>query len=110
MSKERACHILNQHLGMRKLSALWVPRLLTVDQKHVRMNIFNLLLVQLRELNISVSSMLLLRVTITQRSDQAGNQCAHAFCTSTHLMLGIKLRYFVQVEKELQIMKVVNLY
>ena len=27
MSKERVCHILNQHLGMRKLSARWVPRL-----------------------------------------------------------------------------------
>ena len=25
MSKERVCHILNQHLGMRKLSAPWVP-------------------------------------------------------------------------------------
>ena len=36
MSKERVCHILNEHLGMRKLSARWVPRLLTVDQKHVR--------------------------------------------------------------------------
>ena len=38
MSKERVCHILNQHLDMRKLSARWVPRLLTVDQKLVRMN------------------------------------------------------------------------
>ena len=41
MSKERVCHILNQHLGMRKLSARWVPRLLTVNQKRVRMNISN---------------------------------------------------------------------
>ena len=32
MSKERVCHILNQHLGMRSTeSARWVPRLLTVD-------------------------------------------------------------------------------
>ena len=44
MSKERVYHILNQHLGMRKLSARWVPRLLTVDQKRVRMNISNALL------------------------------------------------------------------
>ena len=29
---------------MRKLSARWVPRLLTVDQKRVRMNISNALL------------------------------------------------------------------
>ncbi|GFX04765.1 histone-lysine N-methyltransferase SETMAR [Trichonephila clavipes] len=29
MSKERVCHILNQHLGMRNLSARWVPRFLT---------------------------------------------------------------------------------
>ena len=33
MSKERVCHILNEHFGMRKLSARWVPRLLTADQK-----------------------------------------------------------------------------
>ena len=46
MSKECVCHILNQHLGMRKLSARWVPRLLTVDQKRVRMNISNALLAQ----------------------------------------------------------------
>ena len=31
---------------MRKLSARWVPRLLTVDQKHVRTNISNALLAQ----------------------------------------------------------------
>ncbi|XP_030760797.1 protein GVQW3-like [Sitophilus oryzae] len=35
ISKERVCHI----LGMRKLSARWVPRLLTLDQKRVGMNI-----------------------------------------------------------------------
>ena len=33
---------------MRKLSARWVPRLLTADQKRVRMNISNALLVQFR--------------------------------------------------------------
>ena len=48
MSKERVCHILNQHLGMRKLSARWAPRLLTVDQKRVRMNISDALLMQFR--------------------------------------------------------------
>ena len=48
MSKERVCHILHQDLGMRKLSAHWVPPLLTLDQKRVRMNISNALLVQLR--------------------------------------------------------------
>ena len=35
MSKERVCHILHQDLGMRKLSARWVPRLLTLDQRAV---------------------------------------------------------------------------
>ncbi|KAK5641804.1 hypothetical protein RI129_010351 [Pyrocoelia pectoralis] len=48
MSKERLCHILNQDLGMGKLSAHWVPRLLTLDQKSVRMNISNALLASFR--------------------------------------------------------------
>ncbi|GFW85952.1 histone-lysine N-methyltransferase SETMAR [Trichonephila clavipes] len=48
MSKERVCHILNQHLGIRKLFAHWMPRLLTLDQKRVRMNISNALLAQFR--------------------------------------------------------------
>ncbi|KAJ0179112.1 hypothetical protein K1T71_004824 [Dendrolimus kikuchii] len=48
MSKERVCHILNHHLDMRKLSARWVPRLLTLDQKRVRMNISNPLLAHFR--------------------------------------------------------------
>ena len=48
MSKERVCHILHEELGMRKLSARWVPRLLTLDQKRVRMNISNALLSQFR--------------------------------------------------------------
>lgn len=38
ISKERACHILTEELGMHKLTAHWVPRLL-VDQKPIRMNI-----------------------------------------------------------------------
>ena len=48
LSKERVCHILNQHLGMRNLSARWVPRLLTVDQKRFRKNIPDALLTQFR--------------------------------------------------------------
>ncbi|GFX52631.1 histone-lysine N-methyltransferase SETMAR [Trichonephila clavipes] len=48
MSKERVCHILKQHAGMRKLLARWVPRLLTLDQKRVRMNISNALLAHFR--------------------------------------------------------------
>ncbi|XP_030749345.1 protein GVQW3-like [Sitophilus oryzae] len=48
ISKERVGHILNQDLGMRKLSACWVPRLLTLDQKPVRMNISNAMLAQFR--------------------------------------------------------------
>ncbi|GFW76988.1 mariner Mos1 transposase [Trichonephila clavipes] len=46
--KKCVCHILNQHLGMRKLSARWMPRLLTLDQKRVRKNISNALLAQFR--------------------------------------------------------------
>ena len=48
MSKERVCHILNQHLDMRKLFARWVPRLLTLDEKRVRMKICRALLAQFR--------------------------------------------------------------
>ncbi|XP_026828418.1 histone-lysine N-methyltransferase SETMAR-like [Ooceraea biroi] len=33
ISSERVHNILHQHLGMKKLFARWVPRLLTVDQK-----------------------------------------------------------------------------
>lgn len=36
ISKERVGHILHEHLHMRKLSARWVPRLLTEDQKRIR--------------------------------------------------------------------------
>ncbi|KAM5158273.1 histone-lysine N-methyltransferase SETMAR-like [Mantella aurantiaca] len=39
MSRERVCHILNEVLGMHKVSARWVPKLLTPDQKLVRMQI-----------------------------------------------------------------------
>src|SRR5436190_23298789 len=44
ISKERVCHILTEELGMRKLTARWVPRLLTLDQKRIRMNISKALL------------------------------------------------------------------
>jgi len=36
MSKDRVGHILHEVLGMRKLSARWVPRLLTADNKRNR--------------------------------------------------------------------------
>ena len=36
MSSEWSYHILTEELGMKKLSARWVPRLLTQDQKHIR--------------------------------------------------------------------------
>ena len=39
--KGRVCHILTAELSMLKLTARWVPRLFTVDQKHIRMNISN---------------------------------------------------------------------
>jgi len=35
-SKDRVCHILHEILGMRKLSAQWVPRLLTWHNKRNR--------------------------------------------------------------------------
>ena len=38
MSHRRVNSILMEDLDMRKLSARWVPRLLTVDQKHTRQN------------------------------------------------------------------------
>lgn len=36
ISKDRVGHILHENLGMRKLSARWVPRLLTADNKRIR--------------------------------------------------------------------------
>ncbi|GFS76258.1 histone-lysine N-methyltransferase SETMAR [Trichonephila clavipes] len=48
LSKERVCHILNQHLGIGKLSTRWVSRLLTLDPIRVRMSISNALLLQFR--------------------------------------------------------------
>jgi histone-lysine N-methyltransferase SETMAR len=44
ISKERVLYILHEELDMRKLSARWVPRLLTMEQKRVRsqMSINNL--------------------------------------------------------------------
>ncbi|XP_039964258.1 protein GVQW3-like [Bactrocera tryoni] len=54
MSKERVCHILNQDLGMRKLSARWVPGLLTLDHKLARMNISSALFGRVAELGASL--------------------------------------------------------
>lgn len=39
ISDERVRNILHEHLHMKKVSARWVPRLLTMDQKVQRMNI-----------------------------------------------------------------------
>lgn len=38
ISHERAHNILHEHLGMRKLTARWVPRFLTIEHKRVRVN------------------------------------------------------------------------
>lgn len=38
ISTERVHNILHKHLDMTKLSARWVPRLLTADQKRIRVN------------------------------------------------------------------------
>lgn len=48
MSQERVCHVLNQNLTMKKLTARWVPRLVTLVQKSVQMNIYNDLLAQFK--------------------------------------------------------------
>jgi len=37
ISRERVEHILHNELGMSKVSARWVPRLLTPNQKHTRL-------------------------------------------------------------------------
>jgi histone-lysine N-methyltransferase SETMAR len=39
ISKERVGYILHEELDMKKLCALWVPRLLTADQKRTRIKI-----------------------------------------------------------------------
>lgn len=39
ISNDTVIRILHDHLGMKKLSARWVPRLLTVDQKRIRVKI-----------------------------------------------------------------------
>ena len=39
ISTERVHHILHEYLDMRKLSARWVPRLLTIDHKRERVTI-----------------------------------------------------------------------
>ena len=37
ISKERVGYILHEEFDMKKLCARWVPRLLTADQKRIRM-------------------------------------------------------------------------
>lgn len=44
ISIKRVCHILTEELNMRKLTMHWVPRLLTANQKRIRMNISKALL------------------------------------------------------------------
>ena len=39
ISTEHVHYVLHEKLHMKKLSARWVPRLLTVDQKRVRQNV-----------------------------------------------------------------------
>lgn len=39
ISKERVCNIVTQELGMKKLSARWVPRLLSLEQKRLRVQL-----------------------------------------------------------------------
>jgi histone-lysine N-methyltransferase SETMAR len=39
ISKERVGYILHEELGMKKLCARWVPRMLTADQKRTRMKV-----------------------------------------------------------------------
>ena len=39
ISKDSVYRILTEELGMRKLCARWVPRLLTPEQKHTRMTV-----------------------------------------------------------------------
>jgi histone-lysine N-methyltransferase SETMAR len=40
ISKECVGYILHEELDIKKLCARWVPHLLTADQKHTRMKIF----------------------------------------------------------------------
>ena len=42
ISQERVHSILTEDLEMRKFSACWVPRLLTVDQKHTRCTLWHM--------------------------------------------------------------------
>lgn len=44
ISKESISHILTGELDMRKLSVHWMPRLLTLDQQRIQMNISKALL------------------------------------------------------------------
>lgn len=47
MSKESICDVLKQNLDMIKLSARWVPCLLTLHHQRVRIKISNALLAHL---------------------------------------------------------------
>ena len=44
ISKERVRHILTEDLGIEKITARWLPRLLTQDRNRIRMNISKALL------------------------------------------------------------------
>ena len=46
ISKEHVGYILHEELDTKKLCAKWVPRLLTADQQHTRMKIFEQFLVR----------------------------------------------------------------
>lgn len=96
-SKERVCHILNQDLDTRKLSAHWVSCLLSLDKKPVRMNIWNTLLAQFRH-NKSEFSRQLLTLDETwkyQYTHETKKQLKHR--TVTRLLK--KLNLFFRLEK-----------
>ncbi|GFT27943.1 histone-lysine N-methyltransferase SETMAR [Nephila pilipes] len=48
MSEGRFCHVLNQNISMKTQSGCWIPCLLMLAPKRVRLNISNALLVQFR--------------------------------------------------------------
>ena len=50
ISKERVHHILTEDLGIKKITARWLPRLLTQDRNRIRMNIMGRLTVVLTDL------------------------------------------------------------
>lgn len=48
ISKERVGHILHEELKMKKLCARWVPHLLTIDHKRIRMRVSQVWIVSTR--------------------------------------------------------------